>query len=338
MKGDSMPSISKQAGDIHDKRIVIDGLGGSGFAYLDILAGGVSATHVTLAVYAYDNVNYVLNQISRYYGLIQMASNQVMLVEEVEDIAKAKREKKLGIIFGFQNAAPMGENLALLPIFHKLGVRIIQLTFNESNLFGCGCSEPRDTGLTSLGVQAIRVMNSLGILIDLSHTGHRTSREAIEASKDPVTFTHANPSVLKDISRNKPDDLISMVGEKGGVIGLTPYTVFCKSRTGGKPTLDDFLDQIDYVVQLVGVDHVGIGTDMYTGRTREEYMAEYQARYPDLLPPFDCRHVKGFSKIQHFPRVTEGLLSRGYSEKDCAMIAGGSFYSLFQKVWKKSVF
>ena len=334
----SIPSNEKRVQNIHERAVVIDALGGFGFKYLDILSGGINATNVTLAMYPCEGLDYVLNQIKRYYGIMELFPDYIMLVEETQDILKAKQEGKLGIIFGFQNACFLGENVTLLPIYYKLGARIIQLTYNEANALGCGCLEPNDTGLTSFGIQVVQAMNRLGMVIDLSHTGYRTSRDAIEISVDPVTFTHANPATLKNIPRNRPDELIHLVAKKGGVIGLTPYATFCKSVPGKRPTLNDFLDQIDYVVQLVGIDHVGIGTDKFEGRTPEEHYLESQSRYPKLIEKFEHRHVEGFSHISQFPRITEGLLDRSYSDGDCAKIIGGNFYSLFQKVWKKPNF
>jgi membrane dipeptidase len=182
-------------------------------------------------------------------------------------------------------------------------------------------------------------MNRLGVLIDLSHTGYQTSREVIEASDYPVAFTHANPSALKNVPRNRPDELIRILADKGGFIGVSPYAAFCKSKPGRRPTLDDFLDQVDYVVQLVGGGHVGIGTDKFEGKTREEYLLEVQSRYSKLIDvPFEHRHVEGFSHISDFSRITDGLLSRGYSDEECAGILGGNFFSLLKQVWKNPLF
>jgi len=334
-------SLEERVQKIHKESVVIDALGGLGFLYSDILAGGINATHVTLCARNYEGLGYVLDQITRYYSLIEMAApDRVMLVEEAQDILKAKREGKLGIIFGFQEGSILGENKTLLPILHKLGVRIIQLTYNEANLLGCGSLEPNDTGLTSLGIQVINAMNRLGIVVDLSHLGYRTNRDAIEVSEDPVVFTHANPLALKNVPRNKPDELIRMVAEKGGVMGLTPYAPFCKSTPGKRPTLEDFLDQIDYVIQLVGIDHVGIGTDKFEGRMAEEQYIKHPPRDPKKIetPWGEQSYVEGFSHISQFSRITAGLLKRGYSDEDCAKIIGGNFHSVFQKVWKKPGF
>jgi membrane dipeptidase len=335
----TISAMEQKVRNFHQKNVVIDALGGSGFPYMDILNAGINALNVTLNMYASEGVDYVFAQIKRYYGLIEMDPARVMLVETIDDIGKAKQDGKLGLIFGMQNGAPLGEDMTLLLILYKLGIRIIQLTYNEANALGCGCLESRDTGLTSLGVQAVQAMNRLGVLIDLSHTGYQTSREVIEASDHPVAFTHANPSALKNVPRNRPDELIRALADKGGFIGLTPYAAFCKTKAGRRPTLGDFLDQIDYVVQLAGGDHVGIGTDKFEGKTKEDFFLEVQSRYSKLIDvSFEHRHVEGFSHISHFPRITEGLLSRGYSEEECAGILGGNFFSLLEKVWRNSVF
>jgi len=331
--------ISAQARSIHDRALVIDGLGGYGFEYSHILAGGIQATHVTLNMYACEGFEYVLNQIRRYYALLENDPDRILLVQQPEDLLEAKGKGKLGIIFGLQNGAALGQDVNLLPILYKLGVRIIQLTYNEANAIGAGCLEPKDNGLTSFGSQLIQAMNRLGILIDLSHVGWQTSEDAVTVSEYPVAITHGNPFFMKALPRNKPDDLIRKVCQKGGVIGATPFAAFCKSAPGKRPTLDDFLDQIDYLVDLVGVDHVGIGTDKFEGKTKEEYISEVQTRYPKLIQaPFEHRHVEGFSHIRQFPRISEGLIARGYSDEDCGKILGGNFFSLFQKVWKKPSF
>jgi membrane dipeptidase len=335
----TISAMEQAVRNLHEKNVVIDALGGYGFAYMDILNAGINALNVTLNMFASEGLDYVFAQIKRYYGLIEMDPAHLMLVETIEDILQAKQHGKLGLIFGMQNGGPLAKDVTLLSILYKLGVRIIQLTYNEANPLGCGCLESRDTGLTSMGAQAVQAMNRLGVLIDLSHTGYQTSREVIEASDYPVAFTHANPSALKDVPRNRPDELIRFLADKGGFIGLSPYAAFCKSKPGKRPTLGDFLDQVDYVVQLVGADHVGIGTDKFEGKTREEYFLEVQSRYSKLIDvSFEHRHVEGFSHISYFPRITEGLLSRGYSDEECAGILGGNFFSLLKKVWRNPVF
>lgn len=324
----------------HHESMVIDGLGGSAIPYDKLLAGGLTATNVTLDTQR--GLASVMEDAKLYYALIEMVPDKVMLVEKVDDINKAKESGRLGIIFGLQDPLPLEENTRVLStvlyILYKLGIRIMQLSYNDANALGCGCTEPNDTGLTSFGIQVVTVMNRLGIVVDLSHTGNRTSRDAAEVSDAPVIFSHANPLALKNTPRNKPDDLIQFVAKKGGVIGIMPYSSFCKSEYGEWPTLEDFLDQIDYAVQLVGIDHVGIGTDKFEGRTKLEYFSGIQTSYPKLMIPFEHRHVAEYSSISEWPRFTEGLLKRGYSEEDCSKIIGGNFFNLFKTVWKEMPF
>ncbi|HSR12164.1 MAG TPA: membrane dipeptidase [Thermodesulfobacteriota bacterium] len=339
MNNSQTHAMSPRAKNIHDRAVVIDGLGGYAFAYPDILAGGIHAANVSLNMYACEGFEYVLNQVRRYYALLEYDPARLLLVQELEDITKAKEQGKLGIIFGLQNGAALGNDVTNLPILYKLGLRIVQLTYNEVNAIGSGCMEPRDNGLTGFGAQLIQAMNRLGILIDLSHVGWQTSKDAAEASEYPVAITHGNPFAMKALPRNRPDELIRLVAGKGGVIGATPFAAFCKSAPGKRPTLEDFLDQVDYLVQLAGVDHVGVGTDKFEGKTKEEYISEVQTRYPKLIQTrFEDRHVEGFSHITQFPRITEGLLARGYSDEDCGKILGGNFLSLFRKVWRKPLF
>jgi membrane dipeptidase len=329
-------TTKEQVQKMHEESLVVDACAPSGMPYLDILAGGINAVVVTLA--SRGGIEPCLDQIKLYYGLIEMAPDRVMLVEEAQDILRAKQEGKFGMIFGFQNASPLGDDSTLLSIFHKLGVRVIQLTYNEANALGYGCMEPNDTGLTGLGIQVVQGMNRLGIVVDLAHTGYRTSRDAIEISEDPVIFSHANPLALKDNPRNKPDELIQLLAEKGGIIGLMPHPYFSKSAPGKRPTMEDFFEQVDYVVQLVGVDHVGIGTDKREGRTDVDRFVNSICRYPKALGTVEGRKMDGFSHIRDWPNITEGLLSRGYSDEDCAKIIGGNCYSLFQRVWKNPGF
>ena len=210
---------------IHHNTIVIDALGGSAFTFEDTLEGGIHVTNVTLNQYPCEEFDHVLNQIGRYYRLFEIYPDKLMLVEKARDMQKAKEQGKLGVIFGFQNGNALGNDVTLLPIFYKLGLRIVQLTYNEANLLGCGCLEPNDTGLTATGATIIRAMNRLGILVDLSHVGHQTSRDAVDVSDEPVAITHGNPYTLKEVPRNRPDDLIRMVAEKGGVVDLSTTTV-----------------------------------------------------------------------------------------------------------------
>ena len=215
-------------------------------------------------------------------------------------------------------------------------MRIIQLTYNERNLLGNGCYERSDGGLSNFGVDAVREMNRLGILIDLSHVGDQTTLDAIEVSEKPVAITHANARALFDHPRNKTDEALQALVEKGGVVGANAFPPFLNN--GFDSTLEDYIDALDDLVERVGIDHVGIGTD-YTQNQPKEFFdwlfaqqgTKYQERplgYPDPL-----LHPKGMESPEKFSNIASELLKRGYREADVVKIIGGNWLRLFQEVW-----
>ena len=157
---------------------------------------------------------------------IQRYDDILIPVKTAADILQAKQEGKVGVILGWQNASPIENHLSRFDLFHTLGVRIIQITYNERNLLGNGCYERRDEGLTNFGIDAIKEMNRLGILIDLSHVGDHTTLEAIELSEKPVAITHANARAFVNHVRNKTDEALLLLVEKGGVIGANAFPAF----------------------------------------------------------------------------------------------------------------
>lgn len=260
---------------------------------------------------------------------------QVLTAQDIED---AKTAGKLGIIFATQGMASIGTNMRYIWIYHKLGVRVMQLTYNEQSALGCGCKEPVDTGLTRFGEQAVEQMNALGIVLDLSHCGVRTSLEAIAHSQAPAIFSHASVRALNGHTRNLTDDQIRAVAEKGGVVGLCPHSIFVEKTRGQRPTVNEFVDHIDYVVNLVGIDHAGIGSDnfyydtYYTRLTRASFERTYPSFFGGYKP--EEKHAIGFSKWAEWPNLTQALLARGYSEAHTQKILGGNFLRVFREVWK----
>jgi len=204
----------------------------------------------------------------------------------------------------------------------------------EANYAGQGCLERFDAGLTDFGLEVIGEMNRLGILIDLSHVGERTTMEAIEASRQPAAFTHANPKNMCDHPRNKPDEAIKALVKKGGVIGATIFFPFLPG--GNASTLKNFVKVVDYLVALAGIDHVGIGTDfteeqpraffdwLLTGKSRKG--PAMQLDYPIKLPA-------GIQNVAEFGNFTQALHAAGYAEEDVRKILGGNFLRLFEEVW-----
>ena len=241
----------------------------------------------------------------------------------------------------FQNADPIEGSLEYLSLFHRLGLRVFQLTYQRRNLAGDGCGEPGDgAGLSIFGQELVRELNRLGILIDLSHCSDRTTEEAIALSEQPVAFTHVNVRELNPHKRNKPEAQMKAVAAGGGVIGINSIArmISPEGRQKGT-TIDDYLDQIDHVVGLVGVDHVGIGLDRNEDPTAEdmdERRRTFLTRFPELRAggdfPFETYYTRDLSMGSMLP-LTTGLLERGYAEEDVLKILGGNFLRLLEQVW-----
>jgi membrane dipeptidase len=320
-------------GDLHRDSIIIDGLNASNFyeprVFDRLRAGGITAANTTIA--AWHDLPETMKIIADMLHLIE-ARDDLIQVREADDIARAKTANKLGVIFGFQDTAPLGDNLKMLAVYRALGVRIIQLTYNHTNLVGSGNLIQDDAGLTAFGRDVIAEMNRLGILVDLSHCGVRTTWDAIEASVKPVAFTHANPFALCPHPRNKSDEALKAVAAKGGVVGVV---VFAPMLTGAaSATLDEYLQRVDYLVNLVGVDHVGIGPDFMEEMTEEVSAKALSGMPPEVAAKFRAvQPTQGFESISACANVTAGLIARGYREQDVKKIMGENWLRLYRAVW-----
>ena len=333
-----------KAAQLHTESTIIDCLGVNNWNDPEVFAGihrgGVTATNATIAVW--ENFTETIDNIARWYPKFDKYANIIMPIKTVADIRKAKADGKSGIIFGFQNASPVEDDLRRLRVFHELGVRIIQITYNNSNLLGAGCAESPDYGLSIFGEHFIEECNRLGILIDLSHVGDRTVADAIEASEKPVAFTHVGPRTLFKHYRNKTDEQLKALAVKGGVVGANAYANFI--ATWKNSTLSDYLDTIDYLVHLIGVDHVGIASDFTTGQSAEWLRWLFTGRNTDAKVEYSKEfrtegnvvvsyYPQGFQTAADFPNLTRALLERGYSEHDVKKIMGENFLRLFEEVW-----
>ena len=216
-------------------------------------------------------------------------------------------------------------------------MRIIQLTYNERNLLGNGCYERTDDGLSKFGQAAIREMNRVGILIDLSHTGDRTVMETIEHSELPVAFTHANARSQFDHPRNKTDEAIRNLVARGGVIGANAFPMFFERAFDS--TLDDYLDAIEYLLDMVGDDHVALGTDFCQEQPHEffEWLFTTQGTIPAAsvhYTPEPYRHLHGLEGTRQFENIPAGLSDRGLSDETVRKVIGGNWLRLFSQVWE----
>ena len=326
------------AKQLHERSIVIDGLNvsrwGEEAVYRHLHEGGLTAINATVAVW--EGTQGTLRNIARFYKDLETYSRYIRQVTCLDDIRKAKEEGRVGIIFGFQNSSPIEDDLDLVEVFYRLGVRAIQITYNDLNLVGAGCYERQDVGLSQFGVDLVAEMNRLGMVIDLSHVGHRTTMDAIETSEDPVWFSHTNPRSLCEHPRNKTDEEVRALVAKGGIVGANSFPTFL--ARGYDSTLEDVLDVVDYWVDLVGIDSVGIGLDFTELHTREwfNWLMAGKLKGSTVFPlPYPIPLPAGLARADEMPNLTAGLVGRGYSGEEVQKIMGLNVFRLFERVWKE---
>ena len=333
---------SEEACRIYDDSVVIDGLNVSDWnspaVFRSLGNSGITAINATIATW--ENFQETLAHISGWVERFERHRGTLLQVRTVDDIMRAKREGLVGVILGFQNASPIENDLARFAIFKQLGVGIIQVTYHERNLLGNGCFERTDEGLSNFGLDAVREMNRVGILVDLSHVGERTTLDTIEHSVKPVSCTHANAKSYYDVPRNKADEALKLLSEKGGVVGATAITTFL--RTGVSSTLEDYVDAIDHMVELIGIDHVGIGTDFTQEQPKpfwryinSQQGTKFPSTFIDPEVQFDEMQLypAGLETPDEMPNISAALLRRGYGADDVAKILGGNWLRLLREVW-----
>lgn len=322
-----------------DNLLIIDALQASKPSrdrFLEWREGGVGCVHVTLAIW--ENARETLGVIGHWNRLFTTSADLVALATSADEIEAIHASGRTAVVFGFQNTSPLEDDIDLIRIFHNLGVRIIQLTYNVQNHIASGCWEDDDHGISQFyGRNVIREMNAVGMLIDVSHCGERSSFEAVKYSERPIAITHGNPSAFvgPDIElnrRNKSTDLIKAVTEAGGVIGLGMYPKIM--RGGSSATLDDFCDMVEWTAERMGIDTVAVGTDFYTGHPVEIvtwWRAGRWARESPLKAPSEFSlWPDWFRSPADFPRVIDALGRRGFSDEDVRKVAGGNWLRLFR--------
>lgn len=251
-----------------------------------------------------------------------------VIAESVGDIELAKSQGKLAIAFDIEGGRAVEAHPGLVEIFYRLGVRWMLLAYNKNNRLGGGCQE-EDIGLTAYGRAIIDEMTDVGMVLCCSHTGHRTALEALEYSRNPVIFSHSNPRAVWDHERNIPDDLIRACASTGGVINLNGLGLFLGRNDNSTAT---FLRHIDYVANLVGPDHVGLGLDYVFD---QEEMNLYIRDNPKMFPP-EAGYGGGidFIEPERIPEIAQELLKRGYASKDVQGILGHNNLRVARQVWK----
>jgi membrane dipeptidase len=326
--------ITAEARDLHMDAIVIDGVDPSvptRGRFLRMRDAGVTAANVTLAIH--ENQTESARAVATWDRLVSENAEIVSRVETVDDIRAAARQRCVGLIYGFQNGTPFEDEIGFVGQFARLGIRVVQPAYMTQNAIGCGCLEPADSGLSAFGKDVVRELNAHGVTVDLSHCGRRTTMDAIEVSSRPVLFTHANARRLVDNPRNKSDEEFLALAQQGGVVGVVAFRSFLAPATR-EAVLGDLLDHVEYLVELLGIDHVAIGTDFTEGRA-EGFLdrAFGHNAPPGVTPSWPWVGPKGFETIDEFPNVTAGLLERGHSESDVRKILGENFLRVFAETW-----
>jgi membrane dipeptidase len=260
---------------------------------------------------------------------------------KVEDITTAKADCKFALILTFQHWEPIGNSLDAMQVFHRLGLRVAQLAYNDMSHAAAGCLEG-DYGLTRFGRRAVAEMNRLGILVDLSHCNDRTCLEAAHASSKPVVLSHANPHAKGPNPRNKSDAVIKAVAASGGVIGLSPWGPLSWRGPGSpRPSLQDYLDKVAYVADMVGVDHLSFGSDTSVDGSLDAAGTQLQAVFfPEVVADYDreigrtmpIRYTECFTSPRELPLVVDGLLKSGLSRQDVEKYLGLNLLRVLSQV------
>ena len=334
------------AARLHREAVVIDGLVFTSDGNADILkAGGVTAVNVTVASLT-GGLEDAVDQLAVWHSRLRQPGCGWHRVLTVDDILKAKEKGKVGLIMGWQNMTSIGSNPDRIALFHALGLRVMQPTYNEGNLIADGCLEPRNAGLTAFGRQVVREMNRVGVAIDLSHLSERSCLDIAEASEVPVLLTHANAKAVLDVPRNKSDEVIKAVAKTGGLIGVSVYGPMCWSGNPAQPpSLTDFARHLEHIVELVGIEHVSFGTD-FPALTNLDQAGDIIAmslnRYPGNVGRYAAafgndvrtRYLKDCGSPADLPLITDFLIKRGWSANHVGHLLGGNYLDVLRRIWK----
>lgn len=310
--------------ELHEESLIIDGLRPREITdekIARVAKGGIDAVQQTVT-----GPGGTFTEAIKDIKATQQAIDATANVEQAYTVEDIEHQDTVSVVFGFQDTTPLelDHDPDNVRIFQQLGIRVIQLTYNSRNYAGNGCTERTDGGISDFGVELIRSMEEYGIVLDLSHVGETTAHDAIEASTNPVIFSHSNAKAVHSHPRNISDDLIRAVAQTGGTVGLAVFP----PMVGDDPLkLGDFVDHIDHVVDIVGTDHVALGMDF----VMEDYpqVLIEDPEFPN--PPFNLPDA--IASEPELPNLTAELVDRGYSDSEIEGILGGNLRQVFQTVW-----
>jgi membrane dipeptidase len=296
--------------------------------------GGMTAVHATICYH--ENFRETVANLSAWQRRFERYSDLIFHGRSAADLRKAQADGRTAIFFGFQNCSPIEDDIGLIQIWHELGVRFMQLSYNNQSLLASGCYEEEDTGITRMGREVIAEMNRVGLVVDMSHSAERSTLQAIEISARPIAITHANPAFWHPARRNKSDALLKALAESGGMLGFSLYPHHL--RGGSQCRLEEFCAMVAEAAERFGLDHLGIGSDlcqdqpdevvawMRNGRwTKRTDFGEGSATAPGFPQQPDW-----FRDNRDFATIAEGLRRTGFSAEEVAAVMGGNWLRFFE--------
>ena len=296
----------------------------------------LDAVHVTIAYHEdFDEVKKNVNIWNKYF---QNYKDLIFQGKTFQDIEKAHREKKTAIFFGFQNCSPIEDDIGLVEAVHKMGARFMQLTYNNQSLLATGCYEKNDSGVTNFGREAIKEMNRVGIVVDMSHSAEKSTFDAIEISEKPIAITHANPSFWHSAKRNKSNDLLKTLAESNGMLGLSLYAHHLKNSSNC--TLESFCEMAARTAEIMGVKNIGVGSDLCLNQpnsvvewmrngtwTKTKKYGEGSKEKPEFPKQPDW-----FIDARGFKNLETGLKKAGFNEEDTNDILGNNWFNFYKGI------
>ena len=295
--------------------------------------GGVTAVHVTIAYH--ETFRETVANVETWNRWFERFPELIFHGRTGDDVRRAKTEGRPAIFFGLLNPSPIEDDIGLVEIWHSLGARFMQLTYNNQSLLATGCYEAEDSGVTRMGRQVIREMNRVGLVVDMSHSAERSTLEAIEISERPIAITHANPAFWHPARRNKSHDVLRALGQTGGMLGFSMYPHHLKDKSDC--TLVSFCEMIARTADLMGIDNIGLGSDlcqdqpdsvvewMRVGRWSKEIDYGEGSASDAGFPPMP----DWFGDNRHFGNIAAGLMQHGFSEADTAAVMGENWLRFY---------
>lgn len=303
--------------------------------YEEMRAGGVTAVNVTLVYW--ENARETLSNLGQWNAQFEQYGHLIMPVRSMADIQIARQTGRVGIMFGLQNCSTIEDDVSLIEVFADLGVRTMQLTYNNQSLLAAGCYEATDAGVTRFGKVVIQEMNRVGMLVDMSHSAEYSTREAIDLSAKPIVISHANPYSFHPSKRNKSDDILKALASRGGLLGLSLYPYHLKN--GPDCTLDEFLDMMQHTIDLMGIECVAIGSDLCQNQPYSVLKWMRNGRWTKTTDYGEGtaaaaewpRQPAWFASSADFPNLVDGMLRRGFDDESVRKVMGLNWYRLLSE-------